>query len=462
MTVVNDEARRAAALVLHEVLEAGAYANLSSIRLLDNRRLAPRDRSFASALIYGTISRLVAIDYLLSQVLKRPLANLQPMTRTILRLGTWQLYWSTSIPPSAAVDESVKLAHLLENPGSASLVNACLRRLSAPDRPVVPANKLALQAGLPPELFGHLKKWYGQDEAVALAAMALEAIPQVSVRVNPLRATPDQVIAELAEDGIAAIPGRHCPEALTLTLAGHSIRAQRPWNEGRITVQDEAAMLVGRIAAPEPDWQVIDLCAAPGGKTTHLAERMMDRGRVLALDVSSARLPLIAEQAQRLGLTSIRTAVADATRLDWADELIAKADLVLADVPCSGLGLLGRKPEIRLTMTHDRMVALYPLQDQILANAAHLVRPGGVLIYSTCTLNPAENQERIQAFLASGGRGLFEAGEFVLEGFDSLLPTSLLSDPLLAAEASVGMIQLLPHRHQVDGFFIAKLRRQSP
>ncbi|NCC76287.1 MAG: 16S rRNA (cytosine(967)-C(5))-methyltransferase RsmB [Clostridia bacterium] len=455
MTVAADEARLAAIRVLQDVLENGAYANLSSIRQLESRRLTARDRAFASALIYGTISRLPALDYLLEKVLDRPLAKLDPAIRTILRAGAWQLYHAHAVPPSAAVNESVKLAQHLAHPGAASLVNACLRRLSAPDRPELPANKPALAAGLPSELFGYLKKWYGRDEAVALAAAALENLATTTVRANVCRTTTDQLQERLSRAGVVSEPGLYCPEALRLDLDGRSIRSLAEFQEGLLTVQDEAAMLVAHIADPKPGWRVIDLCAAPGGKTTHVAETMNDQGQILALDLSPSRLALVDEQATRLGLQAVRTAAADATATDWTQALLGQADLVLADVPCSGLGLLARKPEIRLTMTHEKITGLIPLQRQILSNAATLVRPGGVLVYSTCTINPDENVHQIEQFLAS------EQGmKFQLETITPFLPVSLLEDPEVAQSAASGWIQLLPHRHHTDGFFMARLRRR--
>ena len=455
MTVAVDAARLAAIRVLQDVLEKGAYANLSSIRQLESRSLTARDRAFASALIYGTISRLPALDYLLERVLDRPLAKLDPAIRTILRAGAWQLYHAHAVPPSAAVNESVKLAQHLANPGAASLVNACLRRLSAPDRPELPANKPALAAGLSSELFGYLKKWYGRDEAIALAAAALENLSTTTVRANLCRTTPRQLQEMLANEGILSEPGLYCPEALRLDLDGHSIRSLAAFKDGLMTVQDEAAMLVAHIADPQPGWRVIDLCAAPGGKTTHVAEAMNDQGQILALDLSPSRLTLVDEQAARLGLQAIRTAEADATASDWTHGLLGQADLVLADVPCSGLGLLARKPEIRLTMTHEKITGLIPLQRQILQNAATLVRPGGILVYSTCTINPDENVHQIEQFLAS------EPGEtFQLETITPYLPDALLKDPGIAQSAAKGWIQLLPHRHHTDGFFMARLRRQ--
>lgn len=472
-----DPARLAACRILHDVLENGAYANLRSIRLLDHRDLTARDRGFASALVYGAISRLVSIDWLLGKALSLPLDRLEPWPRTILRLGTWQLYWSRAIPAAAAVDESVRLARHLANPGAAALVNAVLRRLADPDRrPALPAGQPALMYSLPPEIYGYLKKWYGPAEAAELAAAALEAEPAVTVRTNCLRLTPEDLAQVLDKQAIAHEPGLYCPEAIRLFLAGQSLRRLPAWQDGLLTVQDEAAMLVAAVVDPQPGETVADVCAAPGGKTTHLAERMRDRGRILAFDSHPERLALVDEQAARLGLTIIETAPADAARLagpccredpavpGLPAALAGRVDRVLADVPCSGLGLLGRKPEIRLNMTHERMIGLYPLQRAILAAAARLVRPGGVLVYSTCTINPAENSEAIRAFLTTppdpdqpddpGGTA------FVLEDLTPLLPATLLRHPDLAVEARTGSLQLLPHRHRTDGFFIARLRRR--
>ena len=454
MTAI-DEARRSALLVLEDVLESGAYANLSAIQLLDNNRLDTRDRAFASALIYGTISYLPALDYLLGQVLDKPLIKLQPLVRTILRLGAWQLYYADAIPASAAVDESVKLATQFANPGAAGLVNAVLRRLSAAGRPELPANKPHLAVGLPPELFGYLKKWYGLEEALAIGRWALESRQTVTVRVNTQKTTVAAAQDQLAAEGITSEPGRYCPEALRLRLSGRSIRSLKAWQQGYLTAQDEAAMLVGHAAAARAGDQIIDLCAAPGGKSAHLAALTADQARILALDASAARLALVDELATRLGIQSIRTAQADATQRDWSQDLQGQADLVVADVPCSGLGLLGRKPEIRLTMTHDKIQALLPVQQQILDHAALLVKPGGHLLYSTCTINPQENIDQVTHFLSA------QQGIFIAEPLTGLLPHRLLEFPDLKTSAAAGWIQLLPQRHQTDGFFIARLRRIS-
>jgi len=447
-----DNARLTAAQVLHEVLEQGAYANISSINKLEQSDLRPIDRRFASAVIYGTLSRIYSIDYLLGKLSTKPLDRLDPWVRTLLRMGAWQLVWSRSVPAPAAIDETVRLAVHLTNPGAAGLINAVLRRLSS-NPPILPVNNPSVYYSLSPEIYGYLRKWYGQAEAIQLAESFLNDAVQVTARTNCLRTDPGQLAAGLQAEGIQTSSGRYCPEALRLELGGQPVRGLAAWQDGRLSIQDEAAMLTAHAAAPKAGQLILDICAAPGGKTCHLAEMTGDRARILAFDSHPERLKLVAENAARLNLASIECRVADATGQDTDGTLAGQADLVLADVPCSGLGLLARKPEIRLTMTHEKILGLNPLQTAILTYAASLVKPGGILIYSTCTINPAENSGRIAAFIAQN------PADFVLDDLTPHLPQALLEHPDLQASARLGQIQLLPHRHGLDGFYIARLRR---
>lgn len=448
-----DPARLAAFQVLHSVFEKNAYANLSSLHVLERNDLAARDRGFASAMIYGTISRVFSIDYLLTQVSSRSTAKLQPRVRTILRLGVWQLYWSGSVPASAAVNESVKLAHHLTRGGAPGLVNAVLRRLDR-ERPALPQNKPPVLYSLPPELYGYLKKWY-PDETAELAASFLREQKTVSARVNTCRQNPAALTARLQDEGLDVVPGRLCPEALQINLAGSAVRGLTAWQQGSLMIQDEAAMLAAYAVAGQPGQTIIDLCAAPGGKTCHLAEKTENRAAILAFDQHPHRLKLLEENIMRMGHQSICCRIGDATGLGMEPALRESADRVLLDVPCSGLGLLARKPEIRLTMTHQRMLELYPLQQKMLAYAASLVKPGGSLVYSTCTINPAENIEAVQAFCADN------PNQFTLEDMSSDIPEAVLAFPDLAVQARQGYLQLLPHRHGCDGFFLARLRRSA-
>ncbi len=446
-----DAARMAAVRILHDVLERGAFSNIHAIHHLDRQDMDARDRGFASALIYGTLSRIVTVDWLLAKVSHRDLSRLDPWTRTILRMGVWQLYWSDSIPARAAVDESVRLATNLVNPGAGSFVNAALRRLSRENPPcrkkhTDPDQSVSGNFWLPASMVWRCGG--GINGPVFSADQT-----QVTGRVNVLRATPEQVHTELTAAGYAPTKGRYCSEAIALSLGGTSVRGLTAWQRGRLTIQDEAAMLVGYAAAPEPGQTIIDLCAAPGGKTCHLAEITGDKAAILAVDKHPERLKLVSENAGRLGVTKITCLLGDATGLGMPSDLAECADLVLADVPCSGLGLLAKKPEIRLTMSHEKMVGLYPLQEAILNYAATILKTGGTLIYSTCTVNPAENIDRVQKFLAE------HQARFVLEPLADRLPKSLLQHPDLKLTAAKGYIQLLPHRHDLDGFFIARIRR---
>lgn len=423
-----------------------------------------RDRAFASAATYGTLSRIPSIDALLARFSRTPVEKLQPWVRTVLRLGLWQLYFSRSVPPSAACDTSVDLARRFANAGAAGYVNAVLRSAArTPDAAQFPADvpgesvqkraaSLAVRRSLPVWMAARLIAAYG-PEADALAASFLEA-PKTSVRTNRLKTTPERLAARLVEEGVPSVPGAFMDEALTLDLSGHPVHRIPAFLGGGFFVQDEAAMLVTHVADPWPGETVLDVCAAPGGKTTHLAERMGDKGRIVARDSQEGRIGLIRDNCARLGVTCVLTSVRDAAEPEGDGTLY---DLVLVDVPCSGLGLLAKKPEIRLNMTEARADALPALQRRILSAAAASVRPGGRLVYSTCTVLPEENGRVVDAFLAE------QAGRFEADPFDALLPERLASlDPELTGQARTGRVQLLPNRHGCDGFFVARFRRSPP
>lgn len=448
-----DPARLAAFRVLEAVYERQAYANLSSIHLLQNDQLDARDRAFASAIIYGTISRTESLGWMLGRVSHRPLDQLDPVIRTILMMGAWQIIFSESIPDAAAVNESVRLVRHLTHGGAAGFVNAVLRRLSR-ERPELPLNRPHIRYSLPSELYGSLKKWY-PDHHKSLAASFLREQPTVTVRTNSCRSDPQALSDDLAAQGITCQSAAWCPEALRLELAGHSIRSLPQWQDGRLTVQDEAAMLVGHVVDPQPGERLIDLCAAPGGKTGHLAELSGNQAEVIAFDVQPHRLDLLREHMARLGHEAVDVRLGDATGTGMSPALAGTADRVLLDAPCSGLGLLARRPELRLTMTYERMQQLYPLQQQMLDYAATLVRPGGWLIYSTCTLNPLENLDAVKAFL------IRQNGRFRLDPLPDRVLHMIGEHPDLAEQAASGWLQILPDRHPADGFFIARMQRTA-
>jgi 16S rRNA (cytosine967-C5)-methyltransferase len=445
-----DPTRQIACQVLHRVLEEGAYANLVLASMLAKANLTAQQRAFATALVYGTLTRLYTIDHILGQTLNKSLDLLQPAVRTILRLGAFQLLYSHAVPASAACDESVRLCRVVANQAACGLVNATLRTI-AREKPVISEQNQPLFYSLPPELYGYLKKACGAVEAPLLAARLLAA-PPVTLRVNMLKSTIDEVIDQLADEGIAARRGRYAPEAVVPDLSGHPVQATSIYRDGLASVQDEGAMLTTRVLDPQPGDRVIDLCAAPGGKSTHIAEYGQDQIDLIACDIHENRLSLITNQALRLGIHHIQVLQADATGADWPETANGPFDRVLADVPCSGLGLLARKPEIRKNMTHERILGLLPLQAAILDHAGTLVKPGGVLVYSTCTFNPAENDGQVDSFLQRSG------GCFQRDDMRPYLPETLLTHPDINEQAARGSITLLPHRQGTDGFYIARLR----
>lgn len=454
-----DEAREAAADLVHSVLENNAFTNLSFEKAFDGRSLSSLDRSFATAIGYGTITRIPNIDAIFAAYSSIPENRIEPRIKTIIRVGIWQIFWSDSIPDFAACDESVKLAKKYSNPGAASFVNGLLRKLIR-DKDRIMAEYVSspkdfwLRCCLSRELAGYFKKWYGEERAVEICD-ALNSTPHMTARINTLKADIDELVVELENDGCTITDAIFMDNAFSIRTNGMMIDDLKAFKAGRFVIQDEAAMLVSVIAEPRPGDIVIDMCSAPGGKTCHMAEIMNNQGEILACDIHNGRLSLVEENAVRLGITNIRYISADACECSPAIYPQNSADVVLADVPCSGLGILGKKPDIRINMTHDKILSLYPVQKLILENAAKMVKPGGSLVYSTCTLNPMENELRIQEFMET------RENEFERADITTLLPEMLVKrDPELPGQAKNGMITLYPDKHGCDGFFIAKLRRK--
>ncbi len=454
-----DIARLAAAEIVYMVIENKSYSNLSFESAFEGKSLTGLDRSFATAIAYGTLTRIVNIDAILISKSSVLINKLDPYVRAILRSAIWQIFWSEQIPDYAVCNESVKIAKKYSNSGGVSFVNAILRNLvrekEAIDREFVTDPKaFYLRCSMPPELAGYFKKWFGEQRATQICD-SLNNPSGISVRVNVLKSDDDSVLRELDMQGCTIEPALFCPNAFVIRTNGIPLESLPVFKSGDFSVQDESAMLVSLVADPKPGEVIADVCSAPGGKSCHMAELMGNTGTIYACDINISRLKLIEQNAKRLGITIIKTLQADASKpFVWEAGELSEFDIVLADVPCSGLGIMRKKPEIRINMTHEKITGLYDLQRDILTNASALVKPGGVLIYSTCTLNPKENDERINEFLLSSN------SEFALEDFSSLIPVKLKEiDPQISENARTGMITLFPDKHGSDGFFIAKMRR---
>lgn len=447
-------AREAALRALHDVDVKEAYANLALDARLTGSKLPGRDRALATELVYGTVRRLGTVDWAIGQAADRPLAKMDPWIRNVLREAVYQILFMDRIPQRAAVDEAVELAKKYGHVGVAKFVNGVLRGflrklpdLQWPDEAKEPVQALAVRHSHPEWLVANWTERFGTAEAVRLME-ANNQVPPLTIRVNRTKASRDEVAAALKAEGVETEPTRFSPDGLVvhdLTSSSY-LDGLKAMKAGLFIVQDESSMLVGRVMDPQPGWTVVDVAAAPGGKSTHIAELMGNQGQVIAVDIHPHKVELIEQNAKRLGLSCIQGLAADAREL--GKMMPGRADAVLCDVPCSGLGTLARRPDARWRKEETDPTALVPIQEAILVSAAQLLKPGGTLIYSTCTIDPRENQELVSSFVQAHP-------EFRFDDIRPLLPEGLRSD------AAEGYIQLYPHIHGTDGFFIARLKKQG-
>lgn len=439
-------ARGVALEILVRVEGEGAYPDRLLDHVPDRRHLAARDRALATELTLGTLRWQRLLDWHLARISHRPLEMLDVWVRVLLRLSAYQLAFLDRVPAWAVVSEAVELAKRRRPRGAADLVNGVLRALAARPRPWPepaaddPTEALAIRTSQPTWL---LRRWidrYGEVEGETLAR-AMNERPPLTVRINTLKATAAQVTLALARAGTTATPCRAAPDGLVLEGAGDP-RALAPLRTGWCTVQDEAAIMVGHLVAPEPGETVADVCAAPGTKTTHLAQLMENRGHLLAADPHAGRLGLLAAACARLGATIVETRQMRVD--DLARDTGPVCDRVLVDAPCSNLGVLRRNPDGKWRRREADLGPLAAGQLAILEAAAGLVRPGGVLVYATCSLEPEENQEQVSAFLDRHPNFLRR-------------PPADWHAPELIDE--VGNLVVLPHRLGFDGSFAARLER---
>ena len=399
--------RRVAWQVLQAVA-AGAYADGALERELGRTSLSPLDRGLATELAYGAIRQRRHLDAWLDLLGKVPADKQPPKLRWLLHLGLYQLLLSDRVPAAAAVSTTVELAKQGGLARLAPVVNgmlrAFLRRQEAGEPlplPGDPADALALRYSLPGWLARDLLGWLPAERAEAFGA-ACNNPPALDLRVNRLRASREQVLEALQAAGVAAAPIEGLPWGLVITGRSGDLRQLPGYDEGHWCVQDRSAQRIVPLLDPQPGERVLDACAAPGGKSTHLAEAMGDQGLVLALDRGEARLRRVQRNSERLGLRCITTRHGDAARLaEEAPELLGSFDRILVDAPCSGLGTLARHADARWRMDPAAIDGLVTLQRQLLEGLLPLLRPGGRLVYATCTVHPRENSQLIEAVLAS-------------------------------------------------------------
>jgi len=447
--------REVAMQVLLKVELNESFSGLALNQALNDAALSRPDAGLATELVYGTIQRLNTLDFVLKSRIKGWPNKVEPWVRALLRLSYYQLRWLDRVPAHAAVAEAVNIAKRRGHAGIAGLVNGVLRGIIRdgvePQLPsnLSPAERISLEHSHPEWL---VRRWidaYDEETAEKICAANNEP-PHASARVNPLKATRNELLAAMNGSGFTVQPSRLSAQGIVAEKAGNLVHTDW-YSNGSLTIQDESSMLVAAVANPQPGMAVLDCCAAPGGKSTHLAELLRNKGKVLANDVHFHKEALIQQQAQRLGLTCVETMVSDA--LELPDRLHAGSfDVVLLDAPCSGLGVIRRKPEIKWNKTPEDVASLADLQHRLLERVQSLVKPGGTLVYSTCTIAPEENERTIQRFLS-------DHPSFKL---DANWPQEVL-EPLKATgnapAAFDGAMQLLPHMFGSDGFFIARMRR---
>lgn len=432
-------------LMTHE--KEKTYIDLSLKEALSKSDLSGQDRAFTTELVYGTVKMKRTLDYIAESFSSIRLKKLTPAILQILRTGLYQLFYMDRVPVSAAVNESVKLAKKLGNPRAAGFVNAVLRAadrnregIRFPQKGT--AEYLGTFYAYPDELAAHWVELFDYEEAEKLMA-ASNRSPGVTLRVNPLKTTREALQEKLKADGIEAACGALSPDALLVSGSGN-LAAHEGFLNGEFTIQDEASQMAALAMGAKPGMKIIDVCAAPGGKSTAMAAKMANEGRVYSFDLHPHKITLIEKNAERLGIKNLEARVQDARVL--REEFVGKMDGVLADVPCSGLGIIRKKPDIKWQKPLEGLKELPTIQAEILETASRYVRPGGTLVYSTCTLEPSENGGVVEAFLAAHP-------EFQPVSLKELFPNK--------PSAESGQVTLMPHEDGTDGFFIAKMEKKA-
>ena len=434
--------RNTALNVLMKIEQDNAYSNIALNNAIRENKLSGVDSSFVSALVYGVLERKITLDYIIKQYSKIPLRKIELKTKMILRLGILQLIFMDKIPESAAVNESVNLAKKHKLQKSSGFINGILRSITRSEEKYKLPDKsdkvlyYSVKYSAPQEL---VKLWinsYGELNTEQLLK-SLGGRPKICARVNTLKNDKNSLIAELAKENVKAEEIPFLENAVSLTETG-SIERLSAYKSGKLHIQDASSQLCVDFLSPKPREVLLDICSAPGGKSFTAAQYMCDRGKIFACDLYNHKLKLISDGAKRLGIHSIVTLKRDGASSDVSLPL---ADKILCDVPCSGLGILSRKPEIRYK---DNLITadLPELQYKILCQSAQYLANGGRLVYSTCTLNPAENNKNARRFLE-------EHPDFY--GVKLSLPPQINR----AIDENDYEITLMPHTSGTDGFYIA-------
>ena len=448
-----------------------AYTDIALDRVLHNQKIASRDRSLVCQLVYGVVRHKRSLNALIDNLGKKKAQQQPPKLRIILYLGLYQLRYLNQIPDSAAVNTSVELAKVNGLKKLAGVVNGVLRNYlrqqldwlearnpltcfgqASENRdsfwellklPRDPIKRLGILYSFPDWLVETWCQQLSLEETEQLLTW-FNQTPTIDLRVNILRTSLAEVKAALQDAGVASSGIPYLPQALRITEGSGAINQLPGYREGWWIVQDGSAQLVTHLLDPQPGETIVDACAAPGGKTTHIAELIGDRGMVWACDRSKSRLQKVKANAERLQLKSIQIQAGDSRNLS---QFTNQCDRVLLDAPCSGLGTLHKRPDLRWRQTPEKIAELSLLQQELLTRTATWVKPQGILVYSTCSIHPQENEKVVQSFLDSHPNWSISIPA----------PESIINN----LDISEGWIKVYPHRHHMDGFFMVKLQKTA-
>ena len=436
------DARKAALTALEKCRRQGAWSDAVLGSVMDEASLTGRDRGLAAALCYGVMQNRILLDHEIERFSTIKTGKIEPKVLDILRISVYQLIFMERIPDSAAVNEAVRLCKSLGFTRASGFVNAVLRKVASDSDALLVTEgdrdmQLSIRYSHPLWLVKYLQAQLGLEETERFLQCSNAPVP-ITLQSNTLKCTSEQLLAALEKDGIKAEKHPYLPECLTVRAAG-DIASLSAFKDGLFYVQDAAAKMAVIAAAPKAGTRIIDVCAAPGGKSFAAAMLSGDSAQITACDLQENKLSRIRDGASRLGIANLQTMACDAreNRAEWNGVF----DLVIADVPCSGLGVIRKKPDIRWkdpALFDD----LPEIQFDILRNASRYVSPGGTLLYSTCTVRAEENGEVVSRFLSGNA-------DFAAEDFTAADGT----------ESTSGCLQLWPQRNDTDGFFIAKLRK---
>ena len=431
-----DSGRIQAVKLLGKTFSKGAYSNILLDRALKETNMNEQERSFCAALYYGVLERKITLDYIISRYSKQKITKTNPVILNILRVGIYQIKFMDNIPDSAAVNESIKIAKKLNLSKLSGFVNAVMRNFIRDDKkieyPEDKIPKISIEYSVPEWLAKMLCKNYTDSQMKSLLEGSIEK-PPVTVRINNLKGTQEQILSAIKEFE----PQCTVAEGCFKINSGDAVKS-KSFKNGFFHVQDIASQLCCMALDPKPDEIILDLCSAPGGKAFTMAELSNDKAKIYAFDIHEHRVRLIEEGASRLGIKSIKADIGNAFNYN---EKMQKADKILCDVPCSGLGVIRRKPEIKYKKYED-FEKLPSIQYSILENAAKYLKIGGELIYSTCTVNPKENSEVIDKFLREHNN--FKGVSFLEK---------------MGKPFGEYKVTLFPENFNSDGFFISKIRR---